>query len=104
MCYTRICDEGDVEMNRKPSRFAFINKMRAELDKREEKALESQEQYIEEKRQKREQKREQKQNISNYFFIKKDKKWQKIHQKYHFGYNKSEKQRTFMLTFIKNVI
>lgn len=60
MCYTRICDEGDVEMNRKPSRFAFINKMRAELDKREEKALESQEQYIEEKRQKREQKREQK--------------------------------------------
>ena len=53
MCYTRICDESDVEMNRKPSRFAFINKMRAELDKREEKALESQEQYIEEKRQKK---------------------------------------------------
>ncbi|MBE6535165.1 MAG: hypothetical protein E7677_00880 [Ruminococcaceae bacterium] len=59
-CYTRICDESDVEMNRKPSRFAFINKMRAELDRREEKALESQAQFIEEKRQKREQKRRKK--------------------------------------------
>lgn len=59
-CYTRICDEGDVDMNRKPSRFAFINKMRAELDAREEKALESQARYVEEKRQKRESKRESK--------------------------------------------
>ena len=59
-CYMRVCDESDVEMKRKPSRFAFVNKMRAELDKREEKALESQEEYIEEKRRKRQQKTEQK--------------------------------------------
>ena len=59
-CYMRICDEGDVDMNRKPSRFAFINKMRSELDKKEEKAIESQKQYVEEKRKKREQKRKKK--------------------------------------------
>ena len=60
MCYMRICDESDVEMKRKPSRFAFINNMRAEFDKREEQALERQAQYNEEKRQKREQKRRKK--------------------------------------------
>lgn len=60
MCYTRICDESDVDMKRKPSRFAFINKMRAELDKREQQALESQAQYNEEKRRKKEARKKKK--------------------------------------------
>ncbi len=33
-CYARICDESDVEMEQKPSRFAFVNKMRAESEQR----------------------------------------------------------------------
>ncbi len=37
-CYARICDESDVEMERKPSRFAFVNKLRAELDEKQERA------------------------------------------------------------------
>ncbi len=60
MCYTRICDESDVDMKRKPSRFAFVNKMRAELDKREQQAIESQARYNEEKRQKKEARRKNK--------------------------------------------
>lgn len=41
-CYTKICDEGDVEMPakpRKPSRIAFVNELRAERDRRVEKAM-----------------------------------------------------------------
>ena len=37
-CYARICDENDVEMQRKPSRFAFVNRMREENERRAEKA------------------------------------------------------------------
>ena len=33
-CYARICDSEDVEMERKPSRFAFVNRMRAESEER----------------------------------------------------------------------
>lgn len=36
-CYARICDENDVDMPekpKKPSRFAFVNEMRAEKDKK----------------------------------------------------------------------
>lgn len=32
--YTKICDEGDVEMKQKPSRFEFVNKMREEKEER----------------------------------------------------------------------
>ena len=37
-CYMRICDEGDTEMERKESRFEFVNKFNREFDRREEKA------------------------------------------------------------------
>ena len=53
-CYARICDENDVEMNRKPSRFAFVNKMRAQADERQARVAERQAEY---KKQKRERKR-----------------------------------------------
>ncbi len=39
-CYANICDEGDVEMERKPSRFAFVNQFREENDARHRKAME----------------------------------------------------------------
>ena len=41
-CYAKICDESDVDMPSKPrkqSRFAFINEIRAEKDRRVERAL-----------------------------------------------------------------
>ena len=41
-CYAKICDESDVDMPakpRKPSRFAVINKISAEKDRRVEKAI-----------------------------------------------------------------
>ncbi len=37
-CYARICDESDIEMAQKPSRFAFVNKMRAESERRQAEA------------------------------------------------------------------
>jgi len=33
-CYAKICDESDVEMEQKPSRFEFVNKYRAEMEER----------------------------------------------------------------------
>ena len=48
-CYSGICDESDVDMERKPSRFAFVNKLRAELDAKQAKARESAMQYKKEK-------------------------------------------------------
>jgi hypothetical protein len=33
-CYTKICDESDTEMPQKPSRFEFVNRMRAEKEER----------------------------------------------------------------------
>lgn len=56
-CYSGICDENDVDMERKPSRFAFVNKMRAELDAKGERARESALQY---KRDKAERKKKKK--------------------------------------------
>lgn len=56
-CYSRICDENDVDMERKPSKFAFVNKMRAELDAKQARARESSMQY---KREKAERKRNKK--------------------------------------------
>ena len=34
-CYRRICDEGDVDMPQKPSRFEFVNEMRREREEKE---------------------------------------------------------------------
>ena len=48
-CYSRICDENDVDMERKPSRFAFVNKIRAELDAKQARARASSLQYKKEK-------------------------------------------------------
>lgn len=53
-CYARICDESDVEMQRKPSRFAFVNKMRAESEERERRAAERQAEYRRQKQERRE--------------------------------------------------
>ena len=36
-CYANICDENDVEMEQKPSRFAFVNNMRAKSEERKQK-------------------------------------------------------------------
>ena len=33
-CYMRICDVADVDMERNPSRFAFVNRMREESEAR----------------------------------------------------------------------
>ena len=38
-CYARICDENDVDMAQKPSRFKFVNRFREESEKRREKAM-----------------------------------------------------------------
>ena len=62
-CYAMICPEGEEDMQRKPSRFEFINKMREKQDEREQKAIESTKEYFEKKLEKRNQKL--KQNQSN---------------------------------------
>lgn len=56
-CYAKICDEDDVGMERKPSRFGFVNKMRAEFDAREKKAMEESAQYRREKTERKKRKR-----------------------------------------------
>lgn len=48
-CYAKICDENDTEMERKPSRFEFVNRFRAELDARQEKARESTDRFVKDK-------------------------------------------------------
>ncbi len=52
-CYAKICDENDVEMQRKPSRFSFVNNMRAKFDEREQKAFKEHAEYKREKRERR---------------------------------------------------
>ncbi len=59
-CYARICDESDVNMERKPSRFDFINRLREESDRREKKAIDSTNEYIEKKKAEREARRKKK--------------------------------------------
>ncbi len=44
-CYRQICDEDDVEMKQKPSRFEFVNKRRAEKERRREQYLAEAEAY-----------------------------------------------------------
>ena len=48
-CYMRICDESDESMERKPSRFRFINRLRAENQRRMEKARKEYLEYRESK-------------------------------------------------------
>ncbi len=57
-CYAMICPEGQEDMPRKPSRFAFVNKMRAARDAKEEKAIEDMKKYYEDKRNKKNQKKQ----------------------------------------------
>lgn len=52
-CYAKICDESDVDMERKPSRFAFVNQFREEMDRRQEKAIEESRAYQKSKQEKR---------------------------------------------------
>ncbi len=49
-CYMRICAEGDEDMPRRPSRFAFINRFSDALDKRENEAIARTRREIEEKK------------------------------------------------------
>jgi hypothetical protein len=55
-CYAMICPASDVDMPRKPSRFAFVNKMRAAADEREERAIEEAKKYYESKKKKKKKK------------------------------------------------
>ena len=59
-CYARICDEADVDMEQKPSRFAFVNRFREENERRQQKAREEQAAYQREKREKNKSKKRRK--------------------------------------------
>ncbi len=59
-CYARICDEEDLDMKQKPSRFAFVNRFREELDRRQEKAWQESEAYRKEKNEKKRERRRKK--------------------------------------------
>lgn len=59
-CYAFICPKGDEDMKRKPSRFAFINKLHEKEDARDEKAREEAVKYYEEKKQKKAEKHKKK--------------------------------------------
>lgn len=48
-CYAMICPAGQEDMPRKPSKFAFVNKIRAIRDAKEEKAIEDMKNYYEDK-------------------------------------------------------
>jgi len=52
-CYMRICDEGDQDMDAKPSKFKIINDLRTEYDRREAKAQKENREYRINKLQKR---------------------------------------------------
>ncbi len=56
-CYARICDEDDVDMERKPSKIPFVNKLRDEFEERSRKAREADAMFKQEKRARREEKR-----------------------------------------------
>ena len=56
-CYAMICPEGQEEMPKKPSRFAFINKLRAIREAHDEKAAEEMKNYYEERLRERNAKR-----------------------------------------------
>ena len=52
-CYAKICDEDDIEMERRPSRFAIINQFNEEFDRRSQKAREEDAAYRLERRERR---------------------------------------------------
>lgn len=52
-CYSGICDENDVEMRAKPSRFAFVNKFRRKMEEREERAVDEAREYAKQRREKK---------------------------------------------------
>lgn len=52
-CYARICDEDDVDMEQKPSRFEFVNNMRRESERRREAANQKYAQKMRERKQRR---------------------------------------------------
>ncbi len=56
-CYAGICDESDREMRQKPSRFAFVNRMREAQEERNAQAQKRAEEYRREKVRKKEEKR-----------------------------------------------
>ena len=56
-CYRNICDESDVNMSAKVSRFGFVNKIRAEYNQKEEKAREADRLYKQERAQRKKNKR-----------------------------------------------
>lgn len=59
-CYAMICPEGQEDMPRKKSRFAFINKFREIRDAKDDKAIEEMKNYYEDKLRKRNAKRNSK--------------------------------------------
>ena len=61
-CYMRICDEGDQNMEVKPSRFKIINDLRAEYDRREAKAQKENREYRLSQLQKRAERAKRKKN------------------------------------------
>ncbi len=56
-CYARICDESDVEMEKKSSSIPFVNKLQEEFDKRSQKAREADALYRQERKMKKEEKK-----------------------------------------------
>ena len=59
-CYAFICPQGDEDMPIKPSRFEFINKMRAKSEAKEQEAIEYYQQRAEDIKKRRENKRKKK--------------------------------------------
>lgn len=64
-CYAFICPFEDVNMERKPSRFEFVNKMRERTDANEQKAIEETQKYLEQRAQRKKEKREKKYSQNN---------------------------------------
>ena len=56
-CYMYICPEGDEDMERKPSRFAFVNEFREKMDERDRRAKEKEAAYMEQKKNKKNKKK-----------------------------------------------
>ncbi len=61
-CYANICDESDIDMPLRRSRFEFVNKFREETARREQKAADESAQYIKERAEARALKRQNRKN------------------------------------------
>ena len=59
-CYAKICDENDVDMPLKKSKFEFINKFREETARREQKAADDSVEYAKQRLEKRKEERQRK--------------------------------------------